>query len=273
MRALRLVAFVSTLLLATSAVAQDQAMPAGHPAVAGNSAAPEQDTVISNSSIAPGTIQVRLVTPQGDPVAGAAVTLAEQFQKIAEGEQKSEKHAKTDSSGLATFSGLATGGDYQYRASTSSGPAVYASEPIQLKADAGALALLHVYPVTRRVEEASIGAIVYVYVETRDDVFQFEVLARYGNRSNVTWVPEGARMRLPAGFKAFKAGEAMSDARFEEDPGHGVKLVGTFAPGQQQPSFRFQLPRQEESSASFDFGLPPHVAEARFIGMHMHQHI
>jgi len=106
---------------------------------------------------------------------------------------------------------------------------------------------------------------VFVYVETRDDVFQFEVLARYGNQGRVTWVPEDARMRLPAGFKAFKAGESMTDARFEEDPGRGAKLLGTFAPGQQQLSFRFQVPRHAESSASFSFGLPPHVAEARFI--------
>ena len=38
---------------------------------------------------------------------------------------------------------------------------------------------------------------------------------------------------------SFKAGEAMGDARFEEDPGYGVRMLGTFAPGQQQLSFRF----------------------------------
>lgn len=272
MRRLRHAAIALLLLGTTSAFAQDQAMPAGHPPVADGpqaaaqaAQAPEEDAVISNASIPPGTIQVKLATPQGEPIPNAEVTLAVQFQKIAEGEQKSEKHARTDAAGKAVFTGLVTGGDYQYRISSASGPATYSSEPIQLKADAGALALLHVYPVTRRIEEASVGAIVYVYVETRDDVFQFEVLARYGNRGRVTWVPDGARMRLPAGFKAFKAGDSMTDARFEEDPGHGAKLVGTFAPGQQQLSFRFQLPRHEEGSAAFDFGLPPHVAEARFI--------
>jgi len=106
---------------------------------------------------------------------------------------------------------------------------------------------------------------VFVYVETRDDVFQFEVLARYGNRSSKSWVPEDASMRLPSGFKAFKAGESMDDVRFEEDPGRGVKLRGTFSPGQHQASFRFQVPRNADDSASFNFGLPPHVGEARFI--------
>jgi hypothetical protein len=195
----------------------------------------------------------------------AEVKLGVQFQKIAEGEQHSERRARTDASGTATFSGLALGSDFSYRVSTSSGPAEYASDPMQLKPDAGMIALLHVYPVTRKVEEAAVGAIVYVYVETRDDVFQFEVLARYGNRSGISWVPEDAHMSLPSGFKAFKAGESMSDVRFEEEPGRGAKLAGTFSPGQHQVSFRFQLPRQAEGGASFHFGLPPHVGEARFI--------
>jgi hypothetical protein len=166
---------------------------------------------------------------------------------------------------MARFNGLTTGSDFSYRVSARSGPAEYSSDPVQLKGDMGVMALLHVYPVTRNPAEAAVGAIGYVYVETRDAVFQFEVLFRYGNRSRVTWVPENARMTLPAGFKAFKAGEAMTDVRFEEEPGRGVKLTGTFAPGQQSASFRFQVPRKEETSASFHFGLPPHVGEIRFI--------
>ena len=57
----------------------------------------------------------------------------------------------------------------------------------------------------------------------------------------------------------------MTDVRFEEEPGHGVKLTGTFAPGATDRFFRFQVPRKEETSASFHFGLPPHVGEVRFI--------
>ena len=246
-------------------------MPAGHPAVAGGAQAPgaqqqpEQDAVVSNSSIPSGMIQVKLVNETGEPLLNADVKLSVQFQKISEGEQHSEKFTKTDAEGLAHFNGLTPGSDFNYRVSTKNGPAEYSSEPIMLKPEFGALSLLHVYPVTRNVEEASVGSRGFVYVETRDDVFQFEVLFRYFNMGGVTWVPEDARMRLPEGFKAFKAGDSMEDARFEEDPGHGVKLAGTFGPGQHNVSFRFQVPRHEESSASFRFGLPPHAAEIRFI--------
>lgn len=238
-------------------------LPPGHP----TTAAPtfEDDAVTPSPSLPPGSIQVRLVKADGTPLPHTELKLNVQFNKISEGEKKTEQHAKTDENGVATFSGLTTGGDFSYRVVASSGPAQYASDPILLKPDSGVSVLLHVYPVTRKVEEASIGAIVFVYVETRDDVFQFEVLARYGNRAPVSWVPEDAIMELPAGFKAFKAGESPTDMRFEEVPGRGARLRGTFSPGQQQSSFRFQVPRRGESQASFKLGLPPHVGEARFI--------
>jgi hypothetical protein len=248
--------------------AQAPALPNGHPATGAAPTAahaPEQDAVIAAPELPPGTILIKLVNANGDPIANSDVKLGVQFQKISEGEQHTELHAKTDLGGMARFNSLTTGSDYSYRVSARSGPAEYSSDPVQLKADMGVMALLHVYPVTRNPAEAAVGAIGYVYCETRDDVFQFEVLFRYGNRSGVTWVPENARMRLPEGFKAFKAGEAMTDVRFEEDPGRGVTLHGTFAPGQQSASFRFQVPRKEETSASFHFGLPPHVGEIRFI--------
>ena len=252
------------------AEAQAPAMPNGHPPVGAGAAptaahAPEQDAVVTAPELPPGTILIKLVDANGDPVANSDVKLGVQFQKISEGEQHTDLHAKTDLGGMARFNNLTTGSDFSYRVSARSGPAEYSSDPVQLKGDMGVMALLHVYPVTRNPAEAAVGAIGYVYVETRDDVFQFEVLFRYGNRSGVTWVPENARMSLPDGFKAFKAGEAMTDVRFEEEPGRGVKLNGTFSPGQQSASFRFQVPRKEETSASFHFGLPPHVGEIRFI--------
>jgi hypothetical protein len=260
---LRWLMLVAALAVQNSSFAQDQ-LPPGHPAPQAQRD-PEEDSVQPSPAVPPGTIQVRLVNESGEPLANTEVRLGVQFQKIAEGEKKTQKVAKTDATGGAVFSGLTTGGDFSYRVSASNGPAEYASDPIQLKADTGVVSLLHVYPFTRRVEQAAVGAIVFVYVETRDDVFQFEVLARYGNRSTLSWVPDNATMRLPSDFKAFKAGESMDDVRFEEDPGRGVRLRGTFSPGQHQASFRFQVPRHAEDSASFHFGLPPHVGEARFI--------
>lgn len=252
--------------LAVASSAGAQALPPGHPSPnAGVQASPDEDAVMPSPDVPVGSIRVRLVGGDGRALPDTEVKLGVQFNKIAEGEKKTEQRAKTDAEGYATFSGLTPGGDFSYRVYASNGPAEYASDTIQLRRESGMLVLLHVYPYTRNVQETAVGAIVFVYVETRDSVFQFEVLTRYGNRGRVSWVPEDARMELPEGFKAFKAGESMSDVRFEEEPGRGVKLRGTFAPGQQSASFRFQLPRRGESQASFRFGLPPHVGEARFI--------
>jgi hypothetical protein len=258
---------LAALALPQVSFAQAQPMPAGHPSVGGAAAppAPEQDAVLAAPNLPAGTIQLKLVDGQGRAIPNANVSLSINFQKISEGEQRTEQPGKTNAEGVATFSGLTPSSDFSYRITTRSGPAEYASDPIQLKPDMGMLALLHVYPVTRKIEEASVGSRGFVYVETRDAVFQFEVLFRVFNMGGVTWVPEGATMTLPAGFKAFKAGQSMSDVRFEELPGKGVKLAGTFSPGQHDVSFRFQVPRHEESSASFRFGLPPHTAEIRFI--------
>lgn len=257
------IAFLAAALAAPASTFAQQ-LPNGHPTPTSQQAQ-EQDAVMPSAEVPPGTVRVRLMNEDGQPVPNTEVRLGVQFQKISEGEKKTQKVAKTDANGEASFSGLTTGGDFSYRVSASNGPAEYASDPIQLKPDTGMVALLHVYPFTRRVEEAAVGAIVFVYVETRDDVFQFEVLTRYGNRALKSWVPENAKMRLPEGFKAFKAPDGMTDVRFEEDPGRGAILRGTFSPGQHQASFRFQVPRHGESSASFNFGLPPHVGEARFI--------
>lgn len=263
--------------LATPAVGHAQApaptppaegMPAGHPPVAGHPEAPmapEQDAVIPAPEVPAGTVVVRLVNEKGAPLANTEVKLGILFQKIAEGEQRSEQRQTTNEQGLARFTGLTQTSDFSYRVLARSGPAEYSSDPIQLKGESGVVVLLHVYPVTHDVQQVSIGSIGYAYVETRDDVFQFEVLFRYQNRSAITWVPSDARMTLPSGFKAFKAGESMDDTRVEEEPGRGVKLVGSFSPGQHSLSFRFQVPRHQESAASFQFGLPPQVAEMRFI--------
>ncbi|HWZ92978.1 MAG TPA: hypothetical protein VNW92_29135, partial [Polyangiaceae bacterium] len=81
----------------------------------------------------------------------------------------------------------------------------------------------------------------------------------------VTWVPQDVVVRLPKGFKAFKAQDSMTDVRFEAVDGVGAKLKGTFSPGQNEVSFRFQVPKAADESAVFHVGLPPHVAEMRVI--------
>ncbi len=267
MKRFRLAFLALALLSPTAALGQPAApaMPAGHPTTQGAPTEPAPDRVESAPDLPAGTLEVRLLDSHNNPVPNAEVRLGILFQKIAEGEQRTEKLAQTNADGRARFSELIASSDFSYRVTTRTGPAEYASDPIVLKSEFGMRALLHVYPVTRDVNQARIASRGFVYVETRDDVFQFEVLFRYFNMGGNTWVPEGANMSLPSGFKAFKAGESMSDVRFEQLDGVGAKLAGTFSPGQHNVSFRFQLPRSETAGASFRFGVPPHTQEMRVI--------
>ena len=238
------------------------AVPAGHPETA--QAAP-QDLSEAAPSLAAGSISATILDEHGAPLRGVQVRLGTLFQKISEGESRTETFEKADDAGSVRFAGLVRGSDHAYRVTVQRGPATYATPPFNLRQDMGQRVVLHVYPSTGNIDSAMIGMRGYMYIETRDDVFQFEVLFRVFNVGLVTWVPQDVVMRLPKGFKAFKAQESMTDVRFEAVDGVGAKLKGTFSPGQNEVSFRFQVPKGTEDSTAFHVGLPPHVAEMRVI--------
>lgn len=239
------------------------AVPAGHPSMA--NADPLADVSEATPGLDPGTISATIVNDQGLPLAGQRVRLGIMFQKIAEGESRSEKFAQADSQGNVQFTGLTRGSDYAYRVTVQVGSANYQTSPFNLKQEMGQRVVLHVFPATSDSERAAFGMRGYLYIETRDELFQCEALFRVFNVGQITWVPKDVVIQLPKGFKAFKAQEGMTDVRFEEVEGVGARLKGTFAPGQSEASFRFQLPKFNEDSLVFRMSVPPHVAEMRVI--------
>jgi len=239
------------------------ALPAGHPQM-GN-AVPQADVNEASPGLEPGTISATIVNDQGVPLAGQRVRLGIMFQKIAEGESRSEKFAQADAQGNVQFSGLTRGSDYAYRVTVQYGSANYQTSPFNLKPDLGQRVVLHVFPATSDSERAAFGMRGYLYVETRDDVFQCEALFRVFNVGQITWVPKDVVIQLPKGFKAFKAQEGMTDVGFEQVEGIGARLKGTFPPGQAEASFRFQIPKANDDSLVFRMTVPPHVAEMRVI--------
>jgi hypothetical protein len=264
---LRLAALSVGLLVGASrpAFAQPQ-MPtdAAHHGLAQEGPEPNQEE--PSPELPAGSVEVILVDGDERPLPNTDVRLGILFQKISEGESRSSRPGRTDAEGRARFDKLETGSNYAYRVTAKQGPAEYSSQPFSLR-DVGVRVLLHVFPVTSNPSEAVIGARGYFYVETRDDVFQIEVLFRVFNLSKVAWVPNDVSMLLPAGFKAFNAGDPMTDARFEMIEGKGAKLLGTYPPGQHDVSFRFQVPKEASPVASFDVKPPPRTAEMRVIAV------
>lgn len=214
-----------------------------------------------------GTIEAIIVDVTGAPQPNIEVRLGILEQSVAQGEKRSQRTLQADAEGRVRFEGLSVASGVAYRVTVKYAGADYASAPFNLRAEMGQRVVLHVFPVSRRLDESTrIGMRGFIFIAPRDDVFQFEVLFRVFNMGQVTWVPdEPAVMELPLGFKAFRATENMNDTRFAELPGTGAKLTGTFTPGQHDVGFRFQVPKKASDTASFTFGLPPRVAEIRVI--------
>lgn len=239
------------------------AVPPGHPGT--GTADPQADVNEPSPALEPGTISATIVDERGFPLGGQQVRLGILFQKIAEGEARSEKFAQADAQGTVQFNGLVRGTDHAYRVTVQAHGAMYQTAPFNLKPDMGQRVVLHAFPATSDVERAAFGMRGYLYIETRDELFQCEALFRVFNVGQVTWVPKDIVIELPKGFKAFKAQEGMTDVRFEQVDGVGARLMGTFPPGQSEASFRFQLPKSNEDSLTFRMQVPPHVAEMRVI--------
>lgn len=225
---------------------------------------PTPDSSAPASDLPPGTLDVTIVDADDRPLAGIDVRLGILSQKISEGEQRTQKNAKTNAEGKVRFTELGTTNDKSYRVTVQSGPAEYGSAPFNLRDNAGHRVLLHVYPSTSEMGRTVVfGA--FVSVEPRDDVFQCDMVLHVFNVSRMGWIPNGVVVTLPEGFKAFSAEESMSDVRFEAVEGRGAALKGTFPPGQDRVRFRFQVPKPAEREITFTLGLPERVAQAQVV--------
>jgi len=271
-------------------------LPAGHPPVAGSAepaaataqpqaAAPAaaaaanphaanphgggvnapRDTSNPDASVPKGAIVATIVDGTGQPLAGVQVRLGKMFQSIAQGERRDDETQTSNAQGEVRFSGLESSSNFSYSVTVAKGGAEYASSPFRLAEDRGQRVLLHVYPVTSDMNEARVMMRGLVWVEARDDTFQFEVWFQIYNIGDVTWVPSNVGIELPDGAKAFSARESTTDARAEADGDTRVKLLGTFSPGQHDVRFNFQVDNPQEASVAFSLGLPPRVAEFRVV--------
>jgi hypothetical protein len=246
--------------VAFEAKAQEGGNPHGQAALAADRVEPTPD-------LPRGTIEAQILDASDKPVANQDVRLGILYQKIAEGESRSSRDGKTNAEGIVRFDKLDPSTSFSYRVATKLPPAEYASQPFSFRDTGGVRVVLHVFPATTDVSKAVLGMRGFFYIETRDDVFQIEVLFRVMNLGKVAWVPDNAFMDLPQGFKAFSAGEATNDTRFEVVEGRGARLIGTYPPGQRDVSARFQIPKPAETTMTFRGRPPPHTVEMRVIAV------
>jgi hypothetical protein len=231
----------------------------------GRPAMPRQSESREDASLAPGTIAVEVRDGMGKPLADTDVTLGIVINSVAKGESRKRLSGKTNAEGVVLFPDLEIASINAYRASVAKDGASYAAPPFGLPKVGGMRATIIVYPVEAVPAVKSMAVQGFVFIEIKDEVMVIEELFRVFNLGQTTWLPKDVVIALPEGFKALNAQKQMSDIGVDPVPGQGVRLRGTFAPGQNEVSFRYQVPHDGTSEVTLPLGLPPNVQSMQVV--------
>ncbi len=226
---------------------------------------PPQDGVMEDPSAPKGTIEIQIADPTGRPLGRTEVTLGILYNSVAKGESKKRVTLMSDDAGVARFKDLETGSGVAYRPMVLKDGATFSVTPFGLGPKGGMRGLLHVYPVTSDVKQALIVSQNMIYTEVKDDRVQIQQAIRIYNFGKSAWVPKDVVIALPENFTAFATQQGMTDVGADPVPTKGVKLRGTFGPGQHVIEFKWQVPYAGEAEVAFEVGMAPNLAAARVI--------
>ncbi|MGE0791686.1 MAG: hypothetical protein AB7S26_38780 [Sandaracinaceae bacterium] len=236
----------------TTAPSDDEAMPPGHPSTPPGQAMdgtparlrevlqpPEAGTAAPASDLAPGTIRVLVVGPDGRPVSDAAVDVG----SLASGE-RSRHNGRTDASGIAMFRDLPVGGSQAYRVNVPLDGAVYSTTPFQLPADHGYDVRITRTPTTHDPRFVFFH-ILRVVAEQRGERMHIIYQAELSNAGEQTFVfgDDTSAIALPEGYVNFQFQRVITDQRVEEVQGTNTYAIrGSLPPGTVRLAWAFELP-------------------------------
>jgi|GEM_PF-612995 len=253
----------------------DDGMAAGDPH--GHGAAPHgggggggmfqapEDGAMEDPTLPAGTLEIHIADPSGKPIPNTAVTLGVLYNSVAKGESRKRLSLTTNAIGVAKVDNLETGSTVAYRPMVISDGATFSAMPFRMPDRGGMRAVLHVYPVVEAIEQALVVSQSVIYAEVKDDRVQVQQMFKIYNFGKNAWVPKDLVVPLPENFTAFTTQQGMSDVGVEAVPNKGVRIHGTFGPGQHMLEFRWQLPYAGEAEVRFDVGMAPHMAASRVI--------
>ena len=247
----------------------EEQLPAGHPPTAGAGASermgmPKENASRPDPTLPAGTIAVELRDEAGKPLPRQDVILGIVVQSISQGESRKRLSAASDEQGVARFDGLDRASQNAYRVSVVKDGATYAAPPFQLPREGGMRVSVSVYPVVTDVKLATLALQGILYVEIADENLKLEQGYRIFNVGHTAWVPDGASVALPAGFKAFNAQKSMDGIDWDAGK-DAAKLRGTIAPGLHETAFRYQVANDESEEMVLDLGILPNVQAFRVI--------
>ena len=226
--------------------------------------APE-DGAMEDPTLPVGTLEIHIADPSGKPIPNTTVTLGVLHNSVAKGESRKRLTLTTNATGVAKIDNLETGSTVAYRPMVISDGATFSAMPFRMPDKSGMRALLHVYPVVESIEQALVVSQSVIYAEVKDDRVQVQQMFKVYNFGKSAWVPKDLVVPLPENFTAFTTQQGMSDVGVDAVPNRGVRIHGTFGPGQHMLEFRWQLPYSGEAEVRFDVGMAPHMAASRVI--------
>ena len=203
-------------------------------------AEPVLPTAEPKRGLAPGSIEVSVVGPDGRAQPGAEIMLG----VMASMGGRTEQRAKADAQGKHTFSGLAVGSKQAYRVNVLQSGAKFSTTPFRLPEELGYQARMVLKPTTQDTK-LMFQVIGQTVIELRDDrlhITQQGKLANAGD-SVIAFPKEGLVVPLPPGFTAFTWQDVMTDQKGEELAGKGFRIRGSLPPGSVTLAWTFDLQR------------------------------
>ncbi|HVJ91544.1 MAG TPA: hypothetical protein VM580_17195 [Labilithrix sp.] len=236
----------------------------GH-ADGGNLFEAPKDGVIDDPTLPVGTLDIQVVDPEGKPIPNVQVTLGVLYNSVAKGESRKRLSLASNASGVARVEHLETGSSVAYRPMIITEGATFSVMPFRMSETTGMRAMLHVYPVVEDIESAVVVSQSILYAEVKDDRIQVQQAFHVYNFGKSAWVPKNLIIPMPEEFTAFTSQQGMTDVGAEAVPKQGVRVHGTFGPGQHSIEFRWQLPYAGQPEVRFDVGMLPRMAATRVI--------
>lgn len=242
-------------------------LPPGHPPVGATRGdvaavlgAPQTSRAAPSPEVRPGTIRVTVVDAGGQPVPDTAVDVGVLAQG---GNDRSAISGRTDASGVALFTALATGTQQAYRVNVPHQGATYSSNPFQLPTEEGYDVRIVRHPVTRD-DRFVFFHVFRVIVELKDERLHVIHQAELTNAGRETYVfpAEGLRVPLPEGALAFQFQRVMTDQRVESSD-DAYRMRGSLPQGTVQLAWAYDLPITGSSMS-----IPVHVP-LRFFGLQL----
>ncbi|MBW2531356.1 MAG: hypothetical protein JRI55_07740 [Deltaproteobacteria bacterium] len=239
-------------------------MPRGRGAM-GMPFRPPGDAITVDADLPPDTVLTQIVDGTGTPRAGAQVVLEILRRSVAKGTSSGERRATADDEGLAKLTGLETGSGVSYRVVTRVGPALYSTEPFTLTSQRGLRVKLHAYEWTSDPAAAKVDVAAFAVLDLTEDAIEVDQMLQILTVGAVAWVPKELTVPLPEGFRAFRSAEGMDGTAVSATPDGALRIVGTFAPGQTELRFAYQVPLEGDAAQTLEVALPPRVSRARVI--------